>query len=59
MSHIDDLQGLFHADLAVEVLVVHQKLDQVKEVSRLKAGLIGDAHLIHGQELIPSCIEAG
>ena len=47
VSHEKKLESVFNRNLSVEVLVVHEELDQVKKLPWLQACLVGDASLIH------------
>mmetsp|Transcript_1338 Transcript_1338/g.3306 ORF Transcript_1338/g.3306 Transcript_1338/m.3306 type:complete len:221 (-) Transcript_1338:164-826(-) len=53
VAHEDDLQCLLDTDLSSLLLVVHQELGQVEQVSGLHSRRVRDATLVHGQELVP------
>ena len=52
VTHIQNLEGLFDGDTALKSLVIHEELDEVEELSWLEVGMVRDATLIHGHELL-------
>lgn len=52
ITHIDKLESVFDGDFVPAGQVVHEELDKVEEVPRLKASLVENAALIHQCELI-------
>lgn len=52
VTDIDQFKSVFDCDFVSTSQVIHQKLYQVKEVTRLKSCLVEDASFVHECELI-------
>lgn len=52
IANIDQFEGVLHRDLVPAGEVIHQKLDEIEEISGLEASLIEDASLIHEGKLV-------
>ena len=52
MADIQDLEGFFNSNAALESRVEHKELNDVEELSGFEAGRVGDASLVHDAELL-------
>ncbi len=52
IAHIENLQSLFNSHSALESLVVHKELDNVKQLAWLETSLIRDTSLVHSLEFL-------
>ena len=52
VSHVNQFKSIFNCDFISAGEVVHQKLNQVEEISGFETGLIEDAAFVHESKFV-------